>query len=83
MPLAGWSPAHPVARLGATESEAKERAAAATPSCPCSGTSPALRCSFSRQLSLRMLLVIEWCNYWARIAVAMMDSPKIHPPLFH
>src|SRR3989441_11693765 len=41
--------------LGVTESEAKERAAASAPSCPRGGTRPALRRSFSRELSPRML----------------------------
>src|SRR5216683_197343 len=45
--------------LGVTESEAKERAAASAPSCPRGGTRPALRRSFSRYLSPRLLLVVE------------------------
>src|SRR2546430_16723950 len=45
--------------LGGTESEAKERAAASAPSCPRGGSRPALRRSFSRELSPRMVMVVE------------------------
>ncbi len=39
---------------------------------------PARRRSFSRQLSPRMLIVVEWCSSRSNIAVAMIGSPSNH-----
>src|SRR5580704_14354576 len=58
--------------LGVTESAAKERAAASAPSCPRGGTTPALRRSFNRELSPRMLMVVALLLSRRRCLVARM-----------